>query len=317
MHYTTPLTHLGVLRATGADAATFLHNQLTQDMLSHTASEARRSAWCSAKGRMLASFISVRLESSDATAPDAFILICSKDVLESTLKRLRMFVLRADCKLEDASDDYQLVGSYCHGSHSQEPDANAFMPVTALPDGALQIHLPAGSDDAVEWVHHLCLFSADTAIPEGLNADKTAENTRIWQWLEVMTGIATVNEAVREALVPQMLNYESLHAVHFQKGCYPGQEVVARSQYRGVLKRRAYLAECSAELNAGMEVFHSSRDDESVGTIVQAAEHPEHGWYGILSTTTASTEDGTLHIASPDGAVLRLLPLPYDLVPDV
>lgn len=302
LHYTTPLQHLGIIRATGEDARSFLHNQLTQDMLSHTKAEARRSGWCNAKGRLLASFISV-LHGDDV------LLICSKDVLEATLKRLRMFVMRAKCTLEDASAQYTLIGSY-DKANSNAPKATAFLPVQTVDNSGLQIQLPAGSVDAAQWSHQLNIYPSTTTLPAG-----EAAHMQMWLWLELMAGIATISDAVREAFVPQMLNYESVGTINFKKGCYPGQEVVARSQFRGKLKRRAFLAQCTLAVAAGDEVFNG---DNAVGTVVQTVEHPEKSCHCILSTTIASAEDGTLHIKSVDGDVaLTLLPLPYDLLEDI
>src|SRR6185369_9233498 len=92
-----------------------------------------------------------------------------------------------------------------------------------------------------------------------------------WMWGEVRSGIATITAPIAEAFVPQMLNYESVGGVNFKKGCYPGQEVVARSQFRGTLKRRAYLAHCPAALQAGQEIFHESDAGQACGLVAQAA----------------------------------------------
>lgn len=314
-HYTTPLQHLGVIRATGEDALQFLHNQLTQDMLQHTADAARRSGWCSAKGRLLANFISV-LHGDDV------LLIGSADLLQGVLKRLRMFVLRARCTLEDASAQFVLVGSFSSRQPEQPAlSAQAFMPVTVLENAAentgIRIQLPAGAGDAARWSHQLNLLPCSENASASTMPDGSARHTAIWLWLELMTGVATVSAAVRELFVPQMLNCESTATVNFRKGCYPGQEVVARSQFRGKLKRRAFLAQCSAPAAAGADVYSG---DSAVGTVVQTAEHPEYGAYCIFSATVASTEDGTLHVKSPDGdtdTVLTLLPLPYELLDDI
>lgn len=315
VHYTTALQHLGVIRVAGEEALQFLHNQLTQDMLSHTGEEARRSGWCSAKGRLLASFVSVLHD-------DAVLLVGSADLLDAVLKRLRMFVLRTKCTLENATDRFVLVGSYCHVNdahcddwYSRVPEVTAFLPVRQTVQGGVQIQLPVGSGDAAQWSHQLNIYprySDSSPLPTG-----DARHTQLWQWLEVMTGVALVSEAVREAFVPQMLNYESTAAVNFKKGCYPGQEVVARSQFRGKLKRRAFLARSSSSVSAGAAVYHSSDGSNPVGIVVQAAQHPDAGWACIFSAAITAAESGTLHVQSPDGAALTLLPLPYELLQDI
>ncbi len=122
---------------------------------------------------------------------------------------------------------------------------------------------------------------------------------------------------VFEALVPQMLNYESVGGVNFKKGCYPGQEVVARSQFRGTLKRRAYLVHGAEALTVGQEVFHSSDAEQPCGTVVQAAAHPAGGFDAIVSMQTSAALDGSLHAGAAIGPVLTLLPLPYPLLDDI
>jgi folate-binding protein YgfZ len=132
-----------------------------------------------------------------------------------------------------------------------------------------------------------------------------------------MSGIAWVELATFEAFVPQMLNYESVDGVNFKKGCYPGQEVVARSQFRGTLKRRAYIVHADAELRVGQEVFHSADAEQPCGLIASAAPAPAGGFDAIVSMQTAAALDGQLSALTADGPVLTLLPLPYPLLEDL
>jgi folate-binding protein YgfZ len=138
-----------------------------------------------------------------------------------------------------------------------------------------------------------------------------------WLWSEVRSGIATLSPAVFEAFVPQMLNYESVGGVNFKKGCYPGQEVVARSQFRGTLKRRGFIVHSEAALQAGQEVFNSSDAEQPAGLVVQAAAAPGGGWDAITSLQLSALESGSLHAGSGDGAPLTVLPLPYALMQDI
>ena len=135
--------------------------------------------------------------------------------------------------------------------------------------------------------------------------------------MEVKSGVATLSQPVFEAFVPQMLNYESVGGVNFKKGCYPGQEVVARSQFRGTLKRRAYLVHSAEALTVGQEVFHSSDAEQPCGTVVQAAVHPAGGFEAIVSMQTSAALEGSLHAGSASGVALTLLPLPYPLLDDI
>jgi folate-binding protein YgfZ len=139
----------------------------------------------------------------------------------------------------------------------------------------------------------------------------------LWQWSEVRSGIATLTTPVLDAFVPQMLNYESVGGVNFKKGCYPGQEIVARSQFRGTLKRRAYVMTADATVEAGQEVFAASDAEQPVGTVVQSAAAPGGGWAALVSMQIAALEAGALHAGSTGGPALTVEPLPYPLLADI
>jgi folate-binding protein YgfZ len=139
----------------------------------------------------------------------------------------------------------------------------------------------------------------------------------LWQWSEVQSGIAMVSAPIVEAFVPQMLNYESVGGVNFKKGCYPGQEVVARSQFRGTLKRRTFLVHGDTEMAAGQEVFHSSDTEQACGTVAQAAGAPAGGFDALVSMLTSAAESGELRLASAQGPLLTLGHLPYALLADI
>jgi folate-binding protein YgfZ len=133
---------------------------------------------------------------------------------------------------------------------------------------------------------------------------------------EVMSGIAWVEPATFEAFVPQMLNYESVDGVNFKKGCYPGQEVVARSQFRGTLKRRAFIVQSDAAMMAGQEVFSSLDTTQPCGLVAQAA-HDGADHVAVVELQLSATENSSLHVGAADGPALRLLPLPYALRDDI
>ena len=290
-----PLTHLGIIRAEGADAAKFLHGQLTQDFALLGPAEARLAAFCNAKGRMQASFIGFKRSVTPSTSE--ILLICHRDLLAATLKRLSMFVMRAQAKLTDATADYALYGVV--GGPAQPAWT------TATVDGTTTIALyPADGQPRA-----MVIAPAGSHAPAG-----PALSTELWLWSEVRSGIATVSTPIFEALVPQMLNYESVGGVNFKKGCYPGQEIVARSQFRGTLKRRAAIVHATVAMAAGQEVFHSADAEQPCGVVVQAAAAPDGGWDAIVSLQIAAMQDGTLTV---DGAVLTLLPLPYELLADI
>lgn len=292
-----PISHLGIIRVQGDDAASFLHGQLTNDFVLLDQQHARLAAFCSAKGRMQASFIGFK------RAPDDILLICSQDLLARTLKRLSMFVLRAKAKLTDASADFQLFGLI----GKAVPATEAPWTLHTQADGSHLVHLyPAAGQPRA-----LLVASVGTPAPQG-----TTLTPEQWLWTEVASGIAMVSEPVFELFVPQMLNYESVGGVNFKKGCYPGQEVVARSQFRGTLKRRAYIVHADQPLNAGQEVFAASDAEQATGTVVQAAPAPQGGWDAIVSMQIQSAQEA-LTAGSPEGVALTVQSLPYALLEDI
>ena len=299
LHGIARLSRLGVIQVDGEDAAKFLHGQLTHDFALLGLSEARLAAFCSAKGRMQASFIGFK------RSHDQILLVCSRDLLPTTLKRLSMFVLRAKARLSDASEAFAIWGI----AGNSVP---ATLPTAAWSQGregeASVVRLyPADGTPRALWV---APASAPAPAGEALSED-------LWNWLEVKSAVATLSQPVFEAFVPQMLNYESVGGVNFKKGCYPGQEVVARSQFRGTLKRRAYLVHSDEPLVVGQEVFHSSDAEQPCGTVVQAAGHPAGGFDAIVSMQTSAALDGSLHAGAAGGPTLTVLPLPYLLLDDI
>ncbi len=296
---TPPLADLGVIRAEGPDAAKFLHGQLTQDFSLLGAGEARLTALCTAKGRMIASFIGLRPE------PERILLVCSRDILAATLKRLSMFVLRARLKLSDASAEFALHGLAGSALTANGLDATAAPGLrTAVGEASVVSLYPADGVPRALWIAPI-----GSAAPTGAVLDPA-----LWQWSEVRSGIVTLTTPIVEAFVPQMLNYESVGGVNFKKGCYPGQEVVARSQFRGTLKRRAYLMTADAPVAPGDEVFAASDAEQPVGTVAQAAPGADGRWAALVSMQIAALEAGGLQA---NGVALQVEPLPYPLLEDI
>lgn len=284
------LSDWGVIRAAGEDAKTFLHGQLTQDVQGLGDGTARLAGYCSAKGRLLASFIVWQ------RGPAEVLLACSADLLPATLKRLSMFVLRAKCKLSDASAELPLYG--LAGAAAGEGVAWS----RSAQGAADLIHLPAAAGV------RRALWAGPGAPEQPVLAAEA------WRWLEVQSGIPRIVAATVEQFVPQMVNLELVGGVNFQKGCYPGQEVVARSQYRGTLKRRAFLFDAEAPAQPGQELFAASDPAQPAGMVAFAAPAPDgSGRYGVLAETKIALADHALHLGAADGPRLQLLPLPYAL----
>ena len=304
----TRLTDWGVIRATGEEAAAFLHGQLSNDMTGMDAGRARLAAYCTAKGRMLASFVVCRSGAD-------LLLACHASVLPATLKRLSMFVLRAKVKLSDASQELALLGLVGPSAHrwlgasapAQTWDARAM-------DEATVIALPKGSGDPEAMARWLWIGPA--AGVDRVLSDLPALDLAHWQWLEVRSAVVPIVAATVEQFVPQMINYELVGGVNFKKGCYPGQEVVARSQYLGKLKRRGTLVHGMTEMTPGQEVFWSQDPGQPSGLVAAAAAAPQGGWDALVELKTVALDAGSLHLGTADGAPLVPQALPYVLPQD-
>jgi folate-binding protein YgfZ len=295
----------GVIRAQGEDAARFLHSQLSNDFEKLGPAQARLAAFCTAQGRMLASFIGARHGSDEVW------LACSADLLPATLKRLSMFVLRAKARLSDASRELAVLGLAGGSASSTAAVLGGELPAAAwgkLGTATAEIiRLPDAAG------HPRALWIGPAADAPALLAAVPALPLEHWQWLEVRSGVARVNAATSGQFVPQMLNYELVGGVDFKKGCYPGQEIVARSQYLGKLKRRAYLLHAGDPLQPGQEVFWSGDEAQPAGMVALAAAHPQGGFDAIVELKSAVLAQGTLHLGAARGPQLQVLPLPYAL----
>jgi tRNA-modifying protein YgfZ len=288
------LTDWSLLRAHGADAATFLQGQLTQDVVGLQPGEARLGGHCSAKGRLLASFIVWRMGDNE------FGLLCSADLAAAARKRLSMYVLRARCRIDDASDTSSVFG--LAGAAAARWTTEAARPWSVSQQGQQWlIGLPV-VEQTPRW---LLVQPSDAQAPP-----LPALDIQAWRLLEVMSGVPRITTATAEHFVPQMINFDLVGGVHFQKGCYPGQEVVARSQYRGTIKRRLHLFATSGSAFPGQEIFHGDDRTQPAGKVVNAAD-ARAGSRLLAEVKLAALDVGTLHLGDADGPLLHRLPLPY------
>ncbi len=308
----SPLPHLGVIQAQGEDAANFLHNQLSNDVLLLPVGQARLAAFCSAKGRMQASFVVLK------TAPDTVLLVLSLDLLPQTLKRLSMFVLRAKVKMSDVTAEWQLrglLGGAAHtamGAQAGQAAGGATPWQTAVFGGAHVVALYPAVLEAKPVPRALWLAPQSQALPS-----VAPVSLDVWHWSEAMSGVTLVSHALFETFVPQMMNYESVGGVNFKKGCYPGQEVVARSQFRGTLKRRTALVHSPVALLAGQEIYTPADPDQACATVVLCAARPDgQGFDALVSGTLESMATGW-QTQGLEGVALSLQPLPYALLADI
>ena len=298
----------GVMRAVGADAASFLHGQLSNDVSRLGPSRAHLGAYCTPQGRMLASFIYAR------PAAEEIWLACSADVLAPTLKRLSMFVMRAKARLTDASAELSvlgLVGAAAAAWLGDLAPASAWDKLDL--DGAMVIRLPDCSPNGTNTNRWLWIGPAAQTV--SVLHDLPALSVAHWQALEVRSGVVPVVAQTSGQFVPQMLNYELVGGVDFKKGCYPGQEIVARSHYLGKLKRRAFLLSSEVAAVPAQEVFWSEDSGQPAGVVARAARSGSQH-IALVELKIAVTRSGTLHLGHAQGPELQILPLPYALPHD-
>lgn len=302
-----PLTDLGLIRVSGEDAASFLQNLMTNDIQGIAETNARTAGFCTPKGRLLAIFLVWR-EGND------YLLMLPKEILPLLLKKLSMYILRAKVKLSDATDERALIGISVAAAVSPAPNFN-FLNTTlsrqsvSATDGGQLIRL-----DDTRWLLSLDPVAAIRRWPD-LTVNATATGLAAWHSLEIAAGQPRVTAATQEAFVPQMLNMDlpAVAGVSFTKGCYPGQEIVARTHYLGKVKRRMVRARLANSAAPGTHVYAPETGDQQCGALVSIAPLPEGGFECLVSVQSGAVATGEVHLGAPDGERLTFLPLPYTL----
>ncbi len=298
------LSQLGVIAFHGEDTAAFLQGQLTNDVRAVDADSAQWNGYCSPKGRLLANFLVWR-------QGEEYRLQLSGDILPAVLKRLSMFILRAKVKARDASDEtVRLVVAGAQAAQAVRA-ALGMLPEAPMRSAAAEAGLVVrvGADKFVLSVAPE--RAAD--VWQALRPFATPVGAPVWDWLRLSAGIPMIVAATQEHFVPQMVNFEAIGGVSFQKGCYPGQEIVARSQYLGKLKRRMFLAHVDAEAAPGDNLYSTDMDGQPSGSVVNAAPAPGGGFDLLAVLQLESAAHHALHLKALDGPALTLKPLPYAL----
>lgn len=242
-----PLTHLSILTVAGSDAATFLQGQTTCDIMALEQNKSSLGAYCNAKGRTITNFIIIK-------QTDYFQLVFSHELIETVRKKLQMYILRSDVQLTNQTENLCLIGIHQANLSSQD----AVYEYPQLNTGQLFI-------GSFEQSHAFCQALIEQGIT--LVADKT------WLNLDIEAGIPWVMDATSEDFVPQMLNLDTLGAISFEKGCYTGQEIVARTHYLGKNKRAMYYACCAVEVDIepGCVISELGKENTHLGSVILAA----------------------------------------------
>ncbi len=312
--FVATVTELGLIAATGDDAASFLHSQLTNDVLHLDQDQARLAGYCSPKGRLLATFLMWR-------TADAIILQLPRTIQAPVQKRLQMFIMRAKAKLADAT--LQTETALVLGLGGAKAEAALTMHFGALPGTPYgKLDHPLGTlirvADAFGMARYQWLMSVATAqsVWPALTATLASGGNDAWNLSQIHAGIPQISTATQEQFVPQMINFELVGGVNFKKGCFPGQEIVARSQYLGKLKRRMTLATvASADAKAGDEVFSSADPLQPCGMMVNCAPNGVGGTDALVEIKLAAIAEGAVALGSAAGPALQFMDMPYALDP--
>lgn len=298
------LSHFSLIQASGADALTFLNGQLTCDARDVTPERSRLGAWCSPKGRMLALFRVLRRD-------DGYLLQLPAPLAPDVLKRLRLYVLRAQVTLAPADATWLRFGL---AGPNAPALAQAALGAAPAADGTV-----ATADDAIVCrlpgfhprFQILAPLARAMALWQRLAGDALPVGSPAWAWHDIVAGIPAVLPETIDSFIPQMANLDLLGGISFTKGCYTGQEIVARLHYRGRLKQRMYRLHVEGDRTPapGTPVY-APRSDQSSGTVVIGAPAPAGG-QDMLAVIYSDRIDAELRLGTPDGPRLEVLPLPY------
>lgn len=296
------LSQFGMLRVSGADAQSFLQNLLSNDIRAVDASHAQLSSFNSAKGRMLAVLLIWR-DGED------YVLQLPATICEAMRKKLSMYVLRAQVKISDASNERITMGI-----SGKEAERILQQVCDTVPQ---QDYACTRATNTVILRINATRYQLDTTVQNAAQLWQKlglpAVGSGCWDWLNIRSGIPVVVPQTQEEFVPQMANLDALGGINFKKGCYPGQEIVARMHYLGKLKRRMYLAHlsCADAPKPGDELFSADMEGQASGMIANVAASPDGGYDMLAVIQTASAESSVVKTAGD--VVLELLPLPYSL----
>ncbi|HYC46927.1 MAG TPA: folate-binding protein [Burkholderiales bacterium] len=297
------LSTAGLIGVRGPDAAAFLQAQLTSDVAALPMLHTQYSGYCSPKGRVLATFIVWNL-------PDAILLQLPAELREPIQIRLKKYVLRAKVELSDATAAYRLFGVWhaLERLHDLAPDLPKAMHEVTSDDEVFVARVPGE--------RFLVLTAAGQAprVRAVLSRESPEEPPEAWMRLDIAAAIPVITAQTHDAFIPQMLNLDALGAVSYSKGCYPGQEIVARTRYLGRLKQRLYPVRIASRSVSAGDTLYSAvfGAEQATGTVVNAvAESAESSRaLAVIQTAAAGAE---LHWKSLDGPPVQLEPLPYTL----
>ncbi len=302
----TALSHMAILEINGEDAITFLQGQLTNDIKQLNGTNSQYSGYCNPKGRLLALFLAFAHQ-------DHLHLQLPLCLTEAISKRLRMYVMRSKVTIKDKSDQIISVGIAGPNAESKlkalfNVAPKAGYELITLEDATL-LRLPGDFPRYQVFIHQVNLEK----IWQALSSDTQKVGKGVWDYLEIQAGIPEITTATQEAFVPQMVNLDALDGINFKKGCYTGQEIVARTHYLGKVKRRTQIAHIDIEDQPKSgDIVTLKNTEEAIGQIVRSAEAP-NGGFDVLVEMRLENFESDKDSISCNGSLLAFKTLPYTL----
>jgi folate-binding protein YgfZ len=299
------LDPLRVIAVAGADATAFLNGQLSIDTAGLRTAACRYACFNSPKGRMLANFVVWR----EPPGRERFLVLLAGELAASVAKRLSMYVLRSKVTITDVSDEIVRIGvggpdatrvaSAAWGARPAPFELRMFGSLTVLGLPGLRFVAVAPAGESRTARSELVRYA-------------TAAPFSVWRWLTIRAGIPVITAATQDMFVAQTANWDVLQGIDFHKGCYTGQEIIARTQYLGRLKERAFVFHAAIDgVHPGERLYSAAFGDQPCGTVVDAASAPDGGCDLIAVLQIAAAARGDTRVRAPDGPALTPLALPY------
>lgn len=300
------LDQTGLILFAGEDAQSFLQGQVSCDVAALTLDKSAYGSYCTPKGRVLATFLLWR-------SAQGFFMQLPRALRESIQKRISMFILRAKVKPMDASDTFARFG--VAGDEAASLIKEAFGDAPRAAHEVKHLHEATLISLPGERFEVVVPSEKTSAVRESLTRDAQEADHSAWDRLEIRAGIPWITPATQEEFVPQSLNLDLIGGVSFAKGCYPGQEIVARVHYRGQGKQRMYRVNIATEVapQPGDKLYSADMGEQSTGMLVNAAPAEDGGYDALAVIQTSSVGTGDVHWKTPQGPALRFLSLPYEV----
>lgn len=292
------LSHLDVLEIDGTDAAAFLHSQFSSEVSTLAQNAWQASSWCNIKGRVIASFLLYR-------GKQAFYLLLERELSETLEKRLRMFVLRAKVNIRQRSDDLVRIGIRGASAHDT---LHTWLRANPVETVSVLSELPGSEARSIV----ICPAEPAAQIWRQVSTGAGAADRNQWSVYDITAGLPWVGEAGSEEFLPQSLNLDLIGGLSFSKGCYPGQEIIARMHFRGKLKQRLFLASVASDETAAIKTRVFVEDvAQHAGMVVNAVMSGPQTCLLLVILELAYAGKSRLHLGDSAGPLLTLLPLPY------